>query len=73
MKHLNDTPLEWAASLIAILCSTFRALNWGYQSASYLLSIVAYLVFIVFAKKQSQVFLNVFYIATALLGAWQWS
>jgi len=68
----RDTNLEWLASVIAIICSTFRALNLGYQSASYLISILAYLVFIVYAKKRSQVVVNVFYIATALFGVWRW-
>lgn len=68
----HDSPFEWLASLLAIACSTFRALNLGNQSASYALSIVAYGVFIVYAKKRSQVFLNLFYIGTALLGMWRW-
>lgn len=68
----RDTPLEWIASFVAIACSTFRALNLGYQSVTYALSIAAYLVFIAFAKKQSQVFLNLFYIVTALIGVWSW-
>ena len=68
----DDSKLEWIASIIAILCSTFRALNLGYQSASYVLSIVSYIVFIIYAKKRSQVVLNAFYIVTALFGAWRW-
>lgn len=68
----KDSPMEWLASAVAVLCSTFRALNLGYQHITYALSIGSYLVFIVYATKRSQVALNVFYIVTALIGIWRW-
>lgn len=68
----NDSSLEWLASVISIACSLFRAFNLGYQGWVYLISIVTYLVFISYSTKRSQVFLNVFYIGTALIGAYRW-
>ena len=68
----SDAPLEWAASLVAITCSSFRALNLGHQWLSYAVSILSYLVFIAYATKPSQVALNVFYIITSLIGVWRW-
>jgi hypothetical protein len=68
----NDNFLEWLATWISIACSLFRALNFGYQGWVYLISISTYLVFIANATKKSQVILNVFYIATALMGAYRW-
>ena len=67
-----DSPIEWLASVIAIVCTTVRAFNMGYTSATYLLSCVAYIVFMISAGKKSQVWLNGFYIFMALVGAYQW-
>lgn len=69
---MGDNFLEWIATLVSIACSVFRALNLGYQGLVYLISIGAYLVFIAFATKQSQVVLNIFYIGTSLMGAYRW-
>lgn len=70
---MNEGRLEWFASFVAILSSTLRAFNVGYQNLTYIVSILAYCVFLYYAKKPSQKFVNLFYIATALIGAWQWT
>jgi hypothetical protein len=64
--------LEWTATLISITCSLFRAFNLGYQGWIYLISICANLIFATYATKKSQMLLNVFYIATALIGVYNW-
>ncbi len=69
---MSDFPIEWLASIIAVLTSTFRAFNLGYQGESYIISIFSYIVFIIYSQKQSQVILNAFYIITALIGTWRW-
>ena len=69
---MSDFPIEWIAFLIAITTSTFRALNLGYQAESYLISIVAYTIFIFYSEKKTQKVLNIFYIITALFGAYRY-
>lgn len=64
--------LEWTATLISIACSLFRAFNLGYQGWVYLISIGANLIFATYATKTSQMMLNFFYIATALIGVYNW-
>lgn len=71
-EQQQDLPVEWMASILSIACSSFRALNVGYQGVTYLISILAYIIFIAHATKRSQVVLNVFYIFTAFVGAWRW-
>lgn len=67
-----DSSIEWIASFIAIITSTFRAFNLGYQGPSYIVSVFCQIVFIMYSTKQSQIVLNFFYIITALIGAYRW-
>lgn len=69
---MGDNLLEWIAMVISIGCSIFRACNLGYQGWTYLISIGTYLIFIIHATKNSQLTLNIFYIATSLMGAYRW-
>ena len=70
---MSESLIEWIASFIAVGSSTFRSFNFGYQRESYIISIFSYIVFIFYAEKQSQIIMNIFYILTALVGAWRWS
>ena len=67
---MSEFPIEWIASFIAISTSTFRAFNLGYQAESYIISIFTYIIFMIHAEKKTQKILNVFYIFTALIGAY---
>jgi hypothetical protein len=67
-----ENNIEWIATWVSIACSVFRALNLGYQGWVYLVSVATYITFICFATKRSQVVLNVFYIVTAVIGAYRW-
>lgn len=70
----REAPIEWIASIVAMICTTLRALNIeGTQTLSYLVSCLAYLVFFYHARKPSQSFLNLFYLVIALIGAYRWS
>lgn len=64
--------IEWFGSFLAIVCTTLRALNSGYQGPSYLASCIAYVIFIIYGKKQNQRLLNIFYLITGLVGAYRW-
>lgn len=70
---MTETSIEWLASIIAVISSTFRAFNLGYQKESYIISIFAYIIFIYYAEKQSQMMMNIFYILTSIVGVWRWS
>jgi len=63
--------LEWVAVVISIACSTFRAFNLGHQAATYVLSAMCYVIFIYYLQGAQRV-LNLFYLATAVVGAWRW-
>jgi len=68
-------PWKWLATALAILASTFRAFNWGYQKESYM---VTFAVQITFAygcwknKDQQGLILNIFYIFTSFIGMYRW-
>jgi hypothetical protein len=67
--------IDWIATVLAICTSTWRAFNFGYASEVYVVSAVAYLPFAYRAFEREdvpQLILNVFYIATALIGAYRW-
>ena len=68
---MTDFAIEWVVSFIAITTSTFRSFNLGYQGESYILSILTYIVFMIYAEKKSQKILNLFYIFTAIIGAYR--
>jgi len=69
---MTDSSIEWIASFIAISTSTFRAFNLGYQAESYIISIFTYIVFMIYVEKKTQKILNVFYILTAIIGAYRY-
>jgi len=69
---MSEFPIEWAASIIAVITSSFRAFNLGYQSESYLVSIFTYIVFMNYAEKKTQKILNLFYIFTSLAGVYRY-
>ncbi len=67
--------IDWIATAVAIFTSTWRAFNLGYASEVYFVSAIAYLPFAYRAHERQdipQLILNVFYIATALIGAYRW-
>lgn len=68
--------LEWLATALAVIASTFRAFNWGYQRESYIVTVVVQILFTYWAwtKENMQlVVLNLFYMITALVGAYSFS
>lgn len=67
----NKTML-WVGTILAIICTTIRALNLSIirQRNIYLLSCVAYIIFI---YHEQMVVLNCFYLFMGLIGAWRWS
>jgi len=69
---MTDYFIEWLASIIAITTSTFRAFNLGYQKESYIISIISYIIFMIYAQKNSQIVLNLFYILTAIIGSYRY-
>ena len=67
--------IDWLATVLAICTSTWRAFNLGYTTEVYLVSAVAYVPFAYRAFQRedfSQLILNLFYIGTALIGAYRW-
>jgi len=65
----------WVATFASIIASAFRALNWGYQCESYVISICAQVVFLYDSwvrQNEQQMALNVFYISTSFIGLYRW-
>ena len=65
----------WLPSLLAVVASTFRSFNWGYQRESYVLSALAQIPFIyreIQLRSISMVMLNTFYLIGALIGVYRW-
>lgn len=65
--------LQWATTLISILCTAFRALNIGYQSHTYVVSALCYVIFIWTEPELHIKTLNAFYLLFALVGAFRFS
>ena len=65
--------VNWLAVFLSILCSTFRALNLGYQAKTYWISAGMQIVFLFQFKELSQRILNSFYLITNIIGALRWT
>jgi hypothetical protein len=64
--------LLWSSAIVAIICTSMRALNIGYQRNTYLASAACYLVFAMFSSDFKQQILNGFYFCVAVGGAFRW-
>lgn len=64
--------LEWVAALICIGTSFWRALALGYVAESYALSCLGYVLLLATERRPHQIFLNLFYIFTAIMGVRRW-
>ena len=75
MKLTTKLTIEWAATIICIIASTWRALNMGGQGMSYLASACGQLPFIYRDyqnKNTTGMLLNTFYLFSASLGYYRW-
>ena len=75
MKNKNSKTLLWLSSFFAIVASTFRSFNLGYQRESYLLTALTQIPIIyreVKLKSKEMILLNLFYLFGALIGVYRW-